>query len=104
MPAQTEAFSIIFPEWYDDRAEFETPSKGYLHEVEVRGEDGSRYRLFFIDPVRLQQDLEEDCRSGRSFYAEPGMIVLPEVNTRAVQEAIAVLWREGYFKHMRAIP
>ena len=41
MSTQVSPFTIVFPEWYDDRVEFETPSKGYLRDVEVRLKDGS---------------------------------------------------------------
>jgi len=98
MSTQVEPFTVIFPEWYDERAEFEAPAKGYLRDVEVRMQDGSRHRLFFIDPVRLQQDLEADVELGRPYYAEPGMVVLPEVTTEAVRRAVAGLWQDGYFK------
>jgi hypothetical protein len=47
-------FTIIFPERYDARCTYETPSKGYLSDVEVRLEDGSCCKLYFTDPVRLQ--------------------------------------------------
>ena len=33
----------------------------------------------FYDPVRLQQDLEEEVKAGRPLIAEPGMIVIPEI-------------------------
>jgi hypothetical protein len=101
MATQVEPFTIFFPEWYDERAAFETPAKGYLRDVEVRLQDGSRHRLFFIDPVRLQQDLEADVEGGRPYYAEPGMVVLPEVTTESVRRAVAGLWHDGYFKPAR---
>jgi hypothetical protein len=100
---QTTPFTIIFPEWYDARCEYETPFKGYLSDVEVRLEDGSRYKVYFIDPARLQQTLEEDAASGRPYYAEPGLIVLPEVTTQAIRQAIHGLLRDGYFRHLKSI-
>jgi hypothetical protein len=103
MPTQTSPFTIIFPEWYDARCEYETPLKGYLSDVEVRLEDGSRYKLYFTDPVRLQQTLEEDAASGRAYYAEPGLVVLPEVTTQAIQQVIPGLLRDGYFHNLKSI-
>ncbi len=100
MSAQLSPFTVVFPDWYDERAEFEAPAKGFLPDVEVRLEDGSRHRLFFIDPIRLQQDLEEEARAGRPYFAEPGMVVLPEVTTASIREAVAGLWRDGYFSRM----
>ncbi len=52
-------YTIVFPDWYDDRAEFEHEAKGFLGEVEVRFPEGARYQLFFYDSGRLGQDLEE---------------------------------------------
>src|SRR6266404_1899873 len=73
MATHLEPFTILFPEGFDERQEFEMPSKGYLRDLVVRLEDGAEYQLFFIDPTRLQQDLEADAQEGRDYYAEPGM-------------------------------
>jgi len=104
MATDLEHFTISFPEGYDDRLAFETPSKGYLRDVVVHLEDGSSYKLFFIDPVRLQQDLQADVASGHEYYAEPGMIVLPEVTTETIQKAVSGLWREGFFRWLKPLP
>ena len=103
MATDLENVEIQFPEGYDDRLEFETPSKGYLRGVVVRLPDGSEYRLFFIDPTRLQQDLEADVESGRSYYAEPGMVLLPQVTTEAIRQAVRDLWRDGFFKSQKPL-
>jgi len=100
---QTTPFTIVFPEWYDARCEQETPFKGYLSDVEVRLEDGSRYKLYFTDPIRLQQTLDEDAASGRPYYAEPGLVVVPEVTTQAIQQAIPGLLRDGFFRSLKLI-
>ncbi len=101
MSMQLSPISVIFPEWYDDRAEFETPSKGWLPGVEVCLEDGSHYQLFFYDPVRLQQTLEDDAQAGRPYLAEPGLVVLPEVTTESIRRAVAGLYENGYFSHLK---
>jgi hypothetical protein len=97
-------FRIVFPKDFDERMEFEMPSKGYLNNVEVCLEDGSRYRLCFYDLVRLQQTVEDDLQRGRPFFAEPGLIVLPEVTTEAIRQAVAVLWGEGFFGQLKPLP
>jgi hypothetical protein len=103
MATQITTFSIVFPEWYDARCEYETPAKGYLPDVEVHLEDGSRYKLYFTDPVRLQQTLEDDTASGRPYFMEPGLVVLPEVTTQAIQQAVGGLVREGYLRHLKPL-
>lgn len=71
--------------------------------VEVHLEDGSRYRLYFIDPVRLQQTLEDDVRAGKGYFAEPGLVVLPEVTTQAVQRAVPGLVEGGYLQRLKPL-
>jgi hypothetical protein len=101
MPTEVAPFTVVFPEWYDARLEHETPSKGYLADVVVCLENGSRYRLYFIDPVRLAQNLGDDVQAGRSYYAEPGLVVLPEVNTQAIRDAVAGLFKDGFFRRLK---
>src|SRR5262245_40154856 len=103
MTTNSDHFSISYPEGYDDRLEFETPSKGYLRDVVVSLEDGSSYKLFFIDPVRLEQDLQADVANGREYYAEPGMVVLTEVTTESIHKAVSGLWREGFFRWLKPL-
>jgi hypothetical protein len=103
MPTQATRFTILFPEWYDARCEQETPLKGYLPDVIVRLEDGLRYKLYFTDPVRLQQTLEDDMTAGRAYYTEPGLVIVPEVTTQAIQQAIHGLMRDGYFQSLKPI-
>jgi len=98
---QTTPFTIFFPEWYDARCEYEAPHKGYLPDVEVRLEDGSRFKLYFTDPIRLQQTLADDVALGRPYYTEPGLVVLPEVTTQAIRQAVPGLLRDGYFRHLK---
>lgn len=94
---------IIFPENYDARSELETPARGYLSDVVVQIEDGSRYKLFFIDPVRLGQTLEDDVKEGHNYYTEAGLVILPEVTTSSIQQAVQGLWRDGYFESLKPL-
>jgi hypothetical protein len=91
---------VILPEGFDERRAFETPLRGYLSDVFVETEEGLRYPVFFVDPVRLAQELEDNVELGQGFLAEPGMIVLPEVNLEAIDRAVKALWREGFFTHL----
>ena len=100
MPKTADAPQVIFPKGFDERAEFETPLKGWLDQVQVQLPDGSRYGVSFIDPVRLQQDLAEYEKLGKPYFAEPGLIVLPQVTPAAIQRAVEELWHRGYFSHL----
>jgi hypothetical protein len=103
MSTQVSPFTVVFPEWYDERAEHEATSKGYLPDVEVRLSNGPHYKLCFFDHVRLGQDLEDQASSGRPYFAEPGLVVVPEVNTESIRKAVAGLWQEGFFNRLRPL-
>ena len=87
--------TILFPEGYHARRESETLFKGYLGGVVVQSPEGLRYKVFFVDPTRLKQDLDDDAEAGRPYFTEPGLVVLPEVTTESIRTAVGGLWREA---------
>src|SRR5262249_42050021 len=87
---------VIFPAGFDERAAAETPLKGWLS-VQVELEDGCRYAVYFSDPIRLQQDVDEAVQSGKPCFAEPGLIVVSEVTVQTIQDAVQFLWQQGFF-------
>jgi hypothetical protein len=95
MSTHVQPYIVSFPEGFDEQAEFELPYRGYLPDVIVGSEDGTRHRLTFIDTARLQQGLADNVRTGRHYFTEPGLIVLPEVTSEAVRRAVQGLWDEG---------
>jgi hypothetical protein len=92
---------VIFPEGFDERAAFETPLKGWL-KAQVELEDGGRYAVYFSDPIRLQQDVDEAVKHERPCFAEPGLIVVPEVTVQAIQDAVQFLSKQGFFASLKA--
>ena len=92
---------VIWPEGFDERAAFETLLKGWLS-AQVELEDGCRYAVYFSDPSRLQQDLDEALKSGRPCFAEPGLIILPEVTVKTMREAVQFLCKQGFFASLKA--
>jgi hypothetical protein len=92
---------VLFPEGFDERAAFETPLKGWL-KAQVELEDGCRYAVYFSDPIRLQQDVDEAVKRERPCFAEPGLIILPEVTVQAIQEAVQFLCKQGFFASLKA--
>ena len=95
---------LLMPEDYDARSAFETPSRGYLSGASVRLADGFVLPVFFIDPVRLGQELTDETRMGRPFFAEPNLIVLPEVTEPAMRAAVEELARQGFFQQLKPLP
>jgi hypothetical protein len=94
---------ILVLEECDERAVFEMPLKGWLS-TQVEFEDGRRYRVYFSDPIRLQQDLHEQVENGSPCFAEPGLIVVREVTVEAIQDAVHFLWKRGFFDDLKAEP
>jgi hypothetical protein len=92
---------VIFPEGFDERAAFEAPLKGWL-QAQVELEDGCRYGVYFSDPLRLQHDVEEAVKSERPCFAEPGLIIVPEVTVKAIRNAVQFLWKQGFFASLKA--
>jgi tetratricopeptide (TPR) repeat protein len=94
---------VIFPQGFDPRWESEMTDKGYLSDVVVRLEDGSRFLVNFIDPVRLSQDLQSEAEAGSPYFAEPGMIVVPQVTRDSIVTAVQRLNAEGFFETLRPL-
>jgi hypothetical protein len=103
MSSTNNEVTISFPEDFDAREEFEMTFRGYLADVMVRLPDGGIYKLTFIDVTRLGQTLEDDTALGRPYYAEPGLVVLPEVTRGAIQRAIDGLRHDAYFQHLKPV-
>lgn len=103
MSSQTASAKLVFLNSFDDLAAREARDRGYLSHVYVEAEDGSRYPVFFYDPVRLKQDLEEMTRHGRPCIGDPGMIIVPEVTLECMNKAITILAQEGFFSYLQPL-
>ena len=91
---------VMFPAGFDERAAVETPLKGWLS-AQVELDDGCRYAVYFSDPIRLQQDVDDAVHEGKPCFAEPGLIIVPEVTVQAIQEAVQFLWKQGFFASLK---
>lgn len=95
---------VTLPDGFDDRWEAEIADRGYFSEARVVAQEGCQYHVFFVDPIRLGQELRDTTvKLGRPWFAEPGLIILTEVTVDAMQEAVEALWREGFFAHLRPL-
>jgi hypothetical protein len=94
---------VRFPDDFDERAEFEMTSRGYLSRATVESADGSEYEAYFTDAVRLAQTLEDEATAGCPYFAEPNLIVLEEVTRSAIERAVRGLWESGYFGHLKPL-
>ena len=80
---------LRLPADHDERAAFEAEARGFLQHVVIEVAEGVEVGVVFWDPVRLQQDLDEEMKAGRPFLAEPGMIVVESVTLANMERAVA---------------
>ena len=93
---------LVFEGGFTERDAFEVPLRGYRGHVWAQLTDGSRRPLNYYDVTRLSQELEDNRRQGRPFFAEPNLIILPEVTLENMETAAKVLAKEGYFDEVRS--
>jgi hypothetical protein len=94
---------LRFTKEFTDLDAYEAQVRGYLSHVFVELDEGLLYPVFFYDPVRLQQDLEEGGKHGRPYIGDPGMIVVPEITLEAMRNTIEQLAEEGFFEHLTSV-
>jgi hypothetical protein len=92
--------TLRFARQFTDLDELEARNRGYLSHVLADLGDGRLFPLFFYDPVRLRQDLEERAKHNNAFIADPGMVVVQEISLKVMQQVIEQLHEEGFFDHI----
>jgi len=105
-PRRRALVRLHFEDCYDDgfgeRDAFEALSRGYRSHVWAELDDGSRYQLTYYDVTRLAQTLEGEAGAGRPYFAEPGLIIVPEVTLANMEAAARALAAEGFFERYLA--
>lgn len=79
----------------------DAPTRGYLSHLEVELENGDRYPIYFVDPFTLKQVLEDEAKLGHPYFAEPGMVVLPEVTVDKAEEVLKNLLADELFENLK---
>src|SRR5947199_8918758 len=93
---------LVFPEGFTEHDELEMERKGFVYAF-LECEDGRRYQVMFIDPVRLAQDVEATLQSGQSYYYEFGQVVVPEITIPALTKSIPHRVEERYLERHLAV-
>lgn len=93
---------LVFPVGFTARDQWEMERKGFVYAF-LECEDGCRYPIMFIDPVRLAQDIDATLQSGQSYYYEFGQVVVPEVTVAALTKVIPPLVAEGYLERHQPV-
>jgi hypothetical protein len=96
-------FTIHFPDWYDELAQEEFAARGYLPGTVVELADGSRYELYFYDPVRLAQNLDARIKCGIPCTEEANLVVIFEITPANVAAAIARLVKINFFQKLKPL-
>jgi hypothetical protein len=94
---------VSFPPIFDERYQLDVIERGYLSHVIVAMPNGFRYPLHFIEPIRLQQDLDQDCKFGPCLFVEVGLVVVPDLRLETLTTAVRALIERGYFRFLRTI-
>ena len=97
-----DQIKLTFKYGWGEKDDQETSMKGYRSDGIVETPKG-RYPVYFIDPIRLQQDLEAEAELGTPFFAEPGLIILPEITRESMEKAVIELWEQGYFQSFKSL-
>lgn len=94
---------LVFPAGFTERDEWEMERKGFVYAF-LECDDGRRYPVMFIDPVRLAQDVDATLQSGQPYYYELGQVVVPEVTLPVLTTVIPHLVEEGYLERHLPLP
>ena len=57
--------------------------------------DGHPVKIYFYDPTRLAQDIEDDVRSS-GFFEESHLVVIPQVNRETIMDVARRLSFRNY--------
>jgi hypothetical protein len=95
--------TIHFPDWYDQLAHEEFADRGYLPGTVVELAVGSRYGLYFYDPVRLAQDLEVRQKWGIPRTDEANLVVIHEITPANVAAAVERLVKIDFFRKLKPL-
>jgi hypothetical protein len=96
-PRKANFVRLVFEWGFDERDEWEAQQRGYRSHVWAELDDASLHALTFYDIARLSQTLDDECASGRMFFTEPGLVIVPEVTRANMESAARALASEGFF-------
>lgn len=88
---------IWFKYGNDPRDELEANQRGCCDDIRVELQDGRQFELVVYDTTRLVQDIDRLAECGQMYFAEPTMIVVPEVTTENINKTVRALLAVGYF-------
>jgi hypothetical protein len=94
---------LVFADSIDELDLWEIAQKGWCGCAQVACPDGLRYAVTFFTPLRLHQAVNSDVRQGPHWLGEIGLIIVTETTLSVMEGAIAALWKQHWFDHLRPI-
>jgi hypothetical protein len=88
---------LHFREELDELTAFEIKAKGWYNGTTVELSDGRRVVISFYDPARLAKEIQSEFSRGSPVFAEPLLLVVPEVTEPAMRAAVASAFASGWF-------
>ncbi|WP_127501902.1 hypothetical protein [Actinoplanes solisilvae] len=87
-------YEINFPDYLDDY-EGEIESKGYLSGVSVVTSD-SIFELTVYDRTRLMQEVDDELKSDRAYFAASNLVIVPAVTKTDISGAVERIARGNF--------
>ncbi|TFF30395.1 hypothetical protein [Mucilaginibacter psychrotolerans] len=78
--------------------EEEIRSKGFCDNVRVTLPNNLMYKVCFYDPVRLQQDIQDE-----HYIAIPGLLIVQEITLEGMKKLVYILFSSGYFNNLKPL-
>jgi hypothetical protein len=76
--------------------------KGY-YDATVQCPDGKKYEVTFYNEARLHSRMLYRKRIGKPWYCPPGLVIVDDVTEEVMEQALAALWEEGWFNHLKPL-
>ena len=93
----TEIKELILPGEGNDPELWDANARGYCSHVMVRFNNGQTFRLDFHEPIRLHQEIGGDVVQQKEVWAQPELIILPEITLGGIVQAVLFLESKNYF-------
>lgn len=94
---------LLFSESFSSKDMERAKSNGRLTHVVVELANGERYPVLFYTLTGLSEELTAEETIGNQFVAEPGMILVKEINMEIMLRALQVMEKQQYFCCMRPL-
>lgn len=100
---ETEYPKIRFHESFTEADREIMTNRGLVLSVTVEVSCVHRYDITVMDINRVVQEFDGNVSRGWPFFAEPGLIIVPEVTVDAINVAVNALYKRGFFESLKPL-